>query len=205
MTYLMYKSKRYVVKFLLKLFIKRVLWRTAARSTVKATVLPIQGLMNAWTIRRVLRNFWINIVSPPCAIAALEAFLLEESCFKPAQFVDYMRAMGCCVVCKRMVHPNVEIISNCAIDGLTPIHGLWETKDSNDVCPAHVLDDVELFIGNLRLLGSESWQRVMRLARFPRRLYSCFRPTICETSSFCTCDRRELGLGVNGRKAFRSD
>ncbi|POM68863.1 Calcium-binding protein 7 [Phytophthora palmivora] len=42
MTYLMYKSKRYVVKFLLKLFIKRVLWRAAARSTVKATVLPIQ-------------------------------------------------------------------------------------------------------------------------------------------------------------------
>ncbi|POM68862.1 LOW QUALITY PROTEIN: hypothetical protein PHPALM_14915 [Phytophthora palmivora] len=48
----------------------------------------------------------------------------RDSCFKPVQRVDYMRAMGCCIVCKRMIHPNVKIISNCAIDGLTSIHGL---------------------------------------------------------------------------------
>ncbi|KAF1795578.1 EF-Hand 1, calcium-binding site [Phytophthora cactorum] len=110
MTYLMYKGKRYVVKFLLKLFIKRVLWRATARSALNATVLPIQGLLNAWTIRRVLRNCRINIVGPPCAIEALESFLLEDACFKPAERVDYMRVMGCCLVCKRMVHPNVEIM-----------------------------------------------------------------------------------------------
>lgn len=98
LTFLVYKSKRYVVKFLLKLFIKRVLSRAAARSALSATVLPIQGLFDSWTLRRVLRNCRVNIIGPPCAIAALETFLLEDACFKPAQRVDYMRAMGSCLV-----------------------------------------------------------------------------------------------------------
>ncbi|KAL3661673.1 hypothetical protein V7S43_013432 [Phytophthora oleae] len=163
MTYLVYKSKRYVVKFLLKLFIKRVLWRAAARATLSATVLPIQGLFNAWTIHRVLRNCRINIVGPPCAIAALESFLLEDACFKPAQRVEYMRAMGCCLVCKRAVHPNVEIM-------VEHLRHHWINADSwpisddgctcllepSNPCPAHVLDDVELFITNLRSLGSST-------------------------------------------------
>ncbi|KAG3161570.1 hypothetical protein PC128_g20763 [Phytophthora cactorum] len=163
MTYLMYKGKRYVVKFLLKLFIKRVLWRATARSALNATVLPIQGLLNAWTIRRVLRNCRINIVGPPCAIEALESFLLEDACFKPAERVDYMRVMGCCLVCKRMVHPNVEIMVEhlrhrwinadswpIGDDGCTCL------QESSDRCPAHVLDDVELFIATLRSLGSST-------------------------------------------------
>ncbi|KAK1932221.1 putative calcium-binding protein CML7 [Phytophthora citrophthora] len=163
MTYLVYKSKRYVVKFLLKLFIKRVLWRAAARTTLSATVLPIQGLFNAWTIHRVLRNCRINIVGPPCAIAALESFLLEDACFKPAQRVEYMRAMGCCLVCKRVVHPNVEIM-------VEHLRHHWINADSwpvsddgctcllepSNPCPAHVLDDVEQFIADLRSLGSST-------------------------------------------------
>ncbi|OWZ04515.1 hypothetical protein PHMEG_00023568 [Phytophthora megakarya] len=174
MTYLVYKSKRYVVKFLLKLFIKRVLWRAAARSTLNATVLPIQGLMNAWTIRRVLRNCRINIVGPPSAIAALETFLLEDACFKPAQRVDYMRAMGCCIVCKRMVHPNVEIM----VEQLRhrwinadswPVgeQGCTCLSESNDVCPAHVLDDTELFIHNMRLLGTAVWEATTATHKIP--------------------------------------
>ncbi|KAG1685062.1 hypothetical protein DVH05_009753 [Phytophthora capsici] len=163
MTYLVYKSKRYVVKFLLKLFIKRVLWRAAARTTLNATVLPIQGLFNAWTIHRVLRNCRVNIVGPPCAIAALENFLLEDACFKPAQRVEYMRAMGCCLVCKRAVHPNMEIM-------VEHLRHHWMNADSwpvnddgctcllepSNPCQAHVLDDVEMFIANLRSLGSST-------------------------------------------------
>ncbi|KAE9309008.1 hypothetical protein PR003_g20613 [Phytophthora rubi] len=161
MTFLVYKSKRYVVKFLLKLFIKRVLWRAAARSALSATVLPIQGLFDSWALRRVLRNCRINIIGPPCAIAALETFLLEDACFKPAQRVDYMRAMGSCLVCKRIVHPNVEIM-------VEHLRHRWINADSwpvgddgctcmlasIDPCPAHVLDDVELFLANVRALGS---------------------------------------------------
>ncbi|KAL4155520.1 hypothetical protein PRNP1_007630 [Phytophthora ramorum] len=163
MTYLVYKSKRYVVKFLLKLFIKRVLWRAAARSALSATVLPIQGLLNAWTLRRVLRNCRINIVGPPCAIAALETFLLEDACFKPTQRVDYMRAIGCSLVCKRMVHPNIEIM-------VEHLRHRWMNADSwpvgddsctclvetTEPCSAHVLDDVELFLASLRSLGSRA-------------------------------------------------
>ncbi|GMF40479.1 unnamed protein product [Phytophthora fragariaefolia] len=161
MTYLVYTSKRYVIKFLLKLFIKRVLWRAAARSALSATVLPIQGLLDSWTLHRVLRNCRINIIGPPCAIAALETFLLEDACFKPAQRVDYMRAMGSSLVCKRVVHPNVEIM-------VEHLRHRWVNADSWPVdddgctcllqavepCPAHVLDDVELFLARLRSLGS---------------------------------------------------
>ncbi|GMF26350.1 unnamed protein product [Phytophthora lilii] len=161
MTYLVYKSKRYVVKFLLKLFIKRVLWRAAARSTLSATVLPIQGLFNAWTLRRVLRNCRINIIGPPCAIAALESFLLEDACFKPSQRVDYMRAMGCCLVCKRLVHPNVEIMVEHLRHRWINVDS-WPVEDAGctclveiaGTCPAHALDDVELFLANLRSLGT---------------------------------------------------
>ncbi|KAI9993107.1 hypothetical protein PInf_015165 [Phytophthora infestans] len=163
MTYLVFKSKWYVVKFLFKLFIKRVLWRAAARSALNATVLPIQGLLNAWTIRRVLRNCRINIVGPPCAIEALESFLLEDACFKPAQRVDYMRIMGCCLVCKRMVHPNMEIMVEhlrhrwinadawpVSDDGCTCL------QESSERCPAHVLDDIDVLITDLRLLGNSN-------------------------------------------------
>ncbi|KAF4144187.1 EF-hand domain pair [Phytophthora infestans] len=163
MTYLVFKSKRYVVKFLFKLFIKRVLWRAAARSALNATVLPIQGLLNAWTIRRMLRNCRINIVGPPCAIEALESFLLEDACFKPAQRVDYMRIMGCCLVCKRMVHPNMEIMVEhlrhrwinadawpVSDDGCTCL------QESSERCPAHVLDDIDVLITDLRLLGNSN-------------------------------------------------
>ncbi|KAG6620821.1 Calcium-binding protein 7 [Phytophthora cinnamomi] len=174
MTFLVYKSKRYVVKFLLKLFIKRVLWRAAARSALSAAVLPIQGLFDSWTLRRVLRNCRINIIGPPCAIAALETFLLEDACFKPAQRVDYMRAMGSCLVCKRIVHPNVEIM-------VEHLRHRWINTDSWPVgdagctcmqesvapCPAHVLDDVEVFLASVRALGTAAASAASRTASPP--------------------------------------
>ncbi|KAG3046461.1 hypothetical protein PC121_g20657 [Phytophthora cactorum] len=74
-----------------------------------------------------------------------------------------MRVMGCCLVCKRMVHPNVEIMVEhlrhrwinadswpIGDDGCTCL------QESSDRCPAHVLDDVELFIATLRSLGSST-------------------------------------------------
>lgn len=159
MTSLVYRSKRYVVKFLLKLLMKRVLWRAAARATLSAAVLPLQGLFNAWTIRRVLRNCRVNIMGPPCAIAALEVFLLEDACFTPAQRVDYMRVIGCCLVCKRMVHPNVEImVEHLRFRWLNA--GSWPVKDEGctciheptERCLIHVLDDIECLISRVRFL-----------------------------------------------------
>ncbi|RLN97304.1 hypothetical protein BBJ28_00015840, partial [Nothophytophthora sp. Chile5] len=161
LTYFVYKSKRYVLKFLLKFFIKRVLWRAAARSALSFAVLPVNGLTNAWTLRRVLRNCRINIVGPPCAIAALEAFLLEDACFAPAQRVDYMRVLGCCLVCKRAVHPNIEIMVEhlrhrwmnadvwpVGVEGCTCL------SEPEVACEPHALDDMDIFLVSLRVLGS---------------------------------------------------
>lgn len=159
-TFLMYKSKRYMLKFLLKLLIKRVLWRAAARTALSLLVLPINGLTNAWTLSRVMRNCRVSIIGPSCAVAALEVFFLEDDCFAPYQRVDYMRALGCCLVCKRSIHPNVEIM-------LAYMRHKWLRADmwpSGDgcsclsapeaSCPIHPLDDTDRFVASLELYGA---------------------------------------------------
>ncbi|GLD96911.1 hypothetical protein PINS_up005594 [Pythium insidiosum] len=109
-SYFMFKSKRYVLKFILKLFIKRVLWRAAAKVALSLVVLPINGVMNAWTLRRVMRNCRVAIIGPPAVTGLLETFFVQDDLLAPFQRVDYLRVLGCAVVCKRHVHPNIEIM-----------------------------------------------------------------------------------------------
>ncbi|EEY55898.1 uncharacterized protein PITG_20617 [Phytophthora infestans T30-4] len=74
-----------------------------------------------------------------------------------------MRIMGCCLVCKRMVHPNMEIMVEhlrhrwinadawpVSDDGCTCL------QESSERCPAHVLDDIDVLITDLRLLGNSN-------------------------------------------------
>lgn len=160
LSYLVYKSKRYVLKFLLKLFIKRVLWRAAAKMMLSLLVLPINGIMNAWTLRNVMLNCRLAIIGPPCALDILEIFFLEVDGITPFQRVDYMRVMGCVLVCKRSVHPNLEIM-------LDHMHHHWIQPDRwpisdgctclgnlHDACQLHPLDDVTRLLGSLELYAS---------------------------------------------------
>ncbi|TYZ65001.1 hypothetical protein PybrP1_000449 [[Pythium] brassicae (nom. inval.)] len=160
LSYLMYKSKRYVLKFLLKLFIKRVLWRAAAKVMLSLLVLPINGIMNAWTLRTVMFNCRVSIIGPPCVLNILEVFFLDDDRFTPYQRVDYMRVMGCALVCKRSIHPNLEImLDHMRHCWIKPER--WPTGDSciclsslQEPCPLHPLDDVTRFLGSLELYAS---------------------------------------------------
>uniref|UniRef100_K3WC35 Uncharacterized protein n=1 Tax=Globisporangium ultimum (strain ATCC 200006 / CBS 805.95 / DAOM BR144) TaxID=431595 RepID=K3WC35_GLOUD len=160
LTYLMFKGKRYMLKFLLKLLIKRVLWRAAAKSALSLIVLPINGVMNAWNLRNVMLNCRVCIIGPPCAIDVLEVFFLEDGSFSPQQRVDYICAMGCNLVCKRSVPPNLEImLDHMRHRWITP--KLWPVSEgcicasnSQESCPVHLLDDIDRFIVALELYAS---------------------------------------------------
>lgn len=161
LSYVMYKSKRYMLKFLLKLFIKRVLWRAAAKSVLSLLVLPINAFMNAWTLRNVMLNCRVSIIGPPCVLDILEVFFLDDDCFTPYQRVDYLRVMGCSLVCKRSVHPNLEImLDHMRHRWIKPDR--WPVSDGciclentdDDCCPLHPLDDTTRFLGSLELYAS---------------------------------------------------
>ncbi|KAJ0398129.1 hypothetical protein ATCC90586_001840 [Pythium insidiosum] len=160
-SYFMFKSKRYVLKFVLKLFIKRVLWRAAAKLALSLLVLPINGVMNAWTLRRVMRDCRVSIIGPPAATGLLETFFVQDDLLSPFQRVDYLRVLGCAVVCKRRVHPNLEImIDHMRAQWVKP--ALWPAGEgctclevTDDGCPLHVLDDQDRLLGSLRLYASQ--------------------------------------------------
>lgn len=165
LSYVMYKSKRYMLKFLLKLFIKRVLWRAVAKSVLSLLVLPINGVMNAWTLRNVIINCRVSIIGPPCAIAVLELFFLDDDGFEPYQRVDYVRVIGCALVCKRSVHPNLEImLDHMRHRWIRP--DKWPTSEncvccaisssSQEPCEIHPLDDTARFLGSIELYASHS-------------------------------------------------
>lgn len=165
LSYVMYKSKRYMLKFLLKLFIKRVLWRAVAKSVLSLLVLPINGVMNAWTLRNVMLNCRVSIIGPPCAISMLELFFLDDDGFDPYQRVDYVRVMGCALVCKHSVHPNLEImLDHMCHRWIRP--DKWPTSEhcvccaisssSQEPCEIHPLDDTARFLGSIELYASHS-------------------------------------------------
>lgn len=165
-TLLLYKTKRYTLKFLLKLLIKRVLWRAAARTALSLLVLPVNALSNAWTLRRVMRNCRVNIIGPSCILAVLEVFLLEEDCFSPLQRVDYLRTIGCALVSKRAIHPNAEIMLQylrhkwlCTELWPSTSGDSAETScscltDTTAACKAHPLDDTDELLASLDLYGA---------------------------------------------------
>lgn len=162
-SYVVYKSKRYMLKFLLKLFIKRVLWRAVAKSVLSLLVLPINGVMNAWTLRNAMLNCRVSIIGPPCAIAVLELFFLDDDTFEPHERVDYVRVMGCAFVCKRSVHPNLEImLDHMRHRWIKP--ETWPTSElciccstpaSQEPCEAHPLDDTARFIDSIELYAAQ--------------------------------------------------
>ncbi|TMW64645.1 hypothetical protein Poli38472_011525 [Pythium oligandrum] len=171
MTFLMFKSKRYVLKSLIKLFIKRVIWRAAAKSVLSLLVLPINGVLNAWTLRNVMLNCRVSIIGPPCVTALLELFFLQDESLVPFQRVDYIRVLGCSLVCKRYVHPNVEImIDHMRHRWVNP--SMWPTSDkctclgsTEESCPVHQLDDIDRFLTSLQLYAAHRRQSPESLAR----------------------------------------
>lgn len=165
-TLLLHKTKRYALKFLLKLLIKRVLWRAAARTALSLLVLPVNALSNAWTLRRVVRHCRVNIIGPPCVVAVLEVFLLEDDCFAPHQRVDYLRAIGCALVSKRAIHPNAEIMLQYLCHKWLCAE-LWPSAtgendekpcscltDAEAPCKAHPLDNTDGLVASLELYGA---------------------------------------------------
>jgi hypothetical protein len=159
LSFLFYKTKRHAIKIVLKFLIKRVLWRAAAKVALSLMVLPVNGIMNAWTIRRVMRDCRINILGPPSAVSILELFFLEDDAFSPSQRVDYLRAIASCLVCKRCVHPNVQILLQHARKWLlsaekwTHEPGCTCLQDPQEACPTHMFDDVKIFYQRLEQLA----------------------------------------------------
>ncbi|GLD96951.1 hypothetical protein PINS_up005634 [Pythium insidiosum] len=164
LTFVMFKSKRYVLKFLVKQFVKRVLWRAAAKTALNYIVLPINACLNAWTLRGVMRHCRVAIIGPPCVTALLEDFFAREGALLlPFHRVDYMRVLGCALVCKRCVHPNLEImVDQLRRQWVNPQD--WPATEGccclvaagtdDDGCDVHELDDMNRLLASLLLYRS---------------------------------------------------
>ncbi|TMW64674.1 hypothetical protein Poli38472_011554 [Pythium oligandrum] len=162
LSFLMFRSKRSVIKLLLKLFIRRVFWRAAAKATLSLMVLPLNAILNAWTLRRVMRNCRVTIIGPPCVTALMEEFFSRHNDqLRPFQRVDYLRVLGCAIVCKRSIHPNLEIMVH-QLRNKWVTTKQWALADGcvcisqpDDPCPVHQLDDTDRFFASLLLYSSQ--------------------------------------------------
>ncbi|DAZ95247.1 TPA: hypothetical protein N0F65_002359 [Lagenidium giganteum] len=156
--FLMYTTKRFALRFLIKLLIRRVLWRAAAKTLQIFVFLPINGILDAWTLSRVMLACRVSIIGPPCAIAALNHLFVEDRCLaSPFQHVDYLRVLGCVIVSKRCIPPALELMINHMRSEWLQ-EGLWPRGDGcgcfdrpNDPCNVHPLDDVDRLLVSLML------------------------------------------------------
>ncbi|DBA02695.1 TPA: hypothetical protein N0F65_010520 [Lagenidium giganteum] len=153
-----FSTRRYVLRFMIRFIVGRVLWRVVTKSALPWGVIPLNALMNGWTLRQVMRNCRVSIIGPPCAISILDRFMEgEDEACAPFQRVDYMRVIGCVMVCKRAAPPNLEIVINHMRDKW--MHdGLWPRVDGcvcliapHMTCRLHPLDDIDRLLVSLKL------------------------------------------------------
>ncbi|DBA02700.1 TPA: hypothetical protein N0F65_010525, partial [Lagenidium giganteum] len=164
---IMFGTRRYVLRFIIRFLVGRVLWRamtkSAAKDAMRYLVLPLNALMDGWTLRHVMFNCRVSIIGPPCAMAIMEQFFHDEgNDARGFQRVDYMRVIGCVAVCKRAVPPVVEIM----LDHMRRAwikRGFWPIDETctcvnlpHERCPVHPLDDTERLIVSLKLYARQT-------------------------------------------------
>ncbi|DAZ95261.1 TPA: hypothetical protein N0F65_002373 [Lagenidium giganteum] len=170
---LMHTTKRYVLRFMLKLIVRRMMWRAAAKTLMAAVIVPMNGLLDAWTLWQVMLACRVTIIGPPCAIAVLERLFLEERGYaSPFQRVDYLRVVGCVTVCKRCIPSNIELMVNRMRQEWLR-EGLWPRgagctcfEDPQETCLAHPLDDMERLLVSLMLYSARQNRRASNTIAF---------------------------------------
>jgi hypothetical protein len=175
---IIYKAKIGVTNFLLKVAMKRILSRSAARSVLPFLAVVGTAFWNGAVAIQVMREAKIRCmgVAAGVEIANLvlaEAMSQEEPMGRVAR-LQMARAVACTVVRKRTLHPNHQLLLTHVLGRLelwddTYIRksseaeeaSLRETYSADD--DFHTLDDVGMFLSELPLLNEVEARAVIGL------------------------------------------
>jgi hypothetical protein len=114
-----WKAQRGVATFVVKLLVKRVAGRAALKNPAIDLVaqLPINALWNTAIIRTVMREVRIITLGPPSVLALLShllaRYLAQHNKLSPTLCVNLVRVIGVCVLRRRQMHPNLQVLFLC--------------------------------------------------------------------------------------------
>eukprot|EP00753_Platysulcus_tardus_P004988 PLAT12813.1.p1 GENE.PLAT12813.1~~PLAT12813.1.p1 ORF type:complete len:737 (-),score=303.97 PLAT12813.1:332-2383(-) len=105
----LYKGKTGLTSFLLKLLLKRVFSRAAAKSFLPFVSIPVNAFWNTLVIRKVMKASRVCALGPGYSIGLLDT-LLNGVKLSPLGKVQCVRAVGCSVARKGEFHPNLIVM-----------------------------------------------------------------------------------------------
>lgn len=106
---LLYKGKTGLSSFLLKLFIKRVATRAAAKRFLPFVSAPVNAFWNMLVFRKVMRDAKMVVIGPSSVVAFLNHFVAGRSLSLLCR-QQLLRCVGVAAVEKQAMHPNHSIM-----------------------------------------------------------------------------------------------
>jgi hypothetical protein len=103
----LYKFKRSLTSFLLKLLLRQIASRGALRTFAPMIALPVSGLWNALVSYRILREARMRVLGPSAVVELRDMLFAGEPPLTPEGRVMLLRAVGVAIVRKRTAHPNL--------------------------------------------------------------------------------------------------
>jgi hypothetical protein len=113
-----YMGKKGLTTIFLKLMLKRVFVRAAAKSVLSFVAVPVNGLWNAFVMMLVMREIRVCSIGPSFIYSALTDLTrgYDTSNHKTPALcsityrtrAQMIRAIGICIVNKKELHPNLE-------------------------------------------------------------------------------------------------
>ena len=184
---LIYKAKIGVTNFLLKVAMKRVLSRSAARSVLPFLAIVGTAFWNGAVARKVMREAKIRAMGVATAVEIANVLLAEslsqEEPLGRVARLQVARAVACTVVRKRTLHPNHQLLLTHVLSrvelgdhskGIKPckddaeIEVLRRTYSALDDYSS--IDDVGMFLSELPLLSELEAQ-----GRLTQQVFSAVR------------------------------
>jgi hypothetical protein len=174
-----YKAKIGVTNFLLKVAMKRVLSRSAARSVLPFLAVVGTAFWNGAVAVQVMREAKIRCMGVATGVEIANVLLAEAlSQDQPMGRVARLqvaRAVACTVVRKQTLHPNhqlllTHVLRRMELGDQTVIHRSSEQEEealrgsgASAMDDFHTLDDVEMFLSELPLLNEVEARAVIGL------------------------------------------
>jgi len=107
---LMYKAKISLTNFVLKALVRRMLGRAGVRTWLHYVGVPVTAAWNSAVSWVVLREARIRVMGPSAAMEYAGAILEREPPLGRAGRHAAMRAVGCCIISTRDMHPNLRAL-----------------------------------------------------------------------------------------------
>jgi len=147
---LMYKAKISLTNFVLKALVRRMLGRAGVRTWLHYVGVPVTAAWNATVSFVVLREARIRVMGPSAVMEYVSLILDREPPLGRAGRQAAMRAVGCCIISTRDMHPNLRAL-------------LSHLRERLRIEEHEALDDRARFLSDLEELAPSERVLVLRL------------------------------------------